>query len=446
MYPKIRLTHKYRIFIFVSFVIAFFVLFPLIIFYTAGYRYDWKNNEIKKTGIISVDATPKTADVFLNDIKVRSSLPLRLDNRSPGIYNIKIKESGYKTWEKDIKVESTKTTYIKNIHLIKEKLPIKILGREIDFDQVQKLMFSPNGNYALMTEQEDKIYEIKLINLNQKTVNTLVRSELKTEPKLKWSQTEPFGLILTNKEEYNIQAFNANTKKIIINTTSATKIGLKDIKLKDNGIFPELFFKSRNKIYKISSNGEQEVVTVPTSTSAWYVNNTEDIYYYDPKNDNLAKKSSNLSWRIEENLQTITEINQNAIIATRGNKIFIYKLKRGKINQKNRISASSITKINNPKRWIAWSPWQFWELKPNGTTKLINRTGKNINTIQQLNNSNVLLLKTDEGLKTFNTHYYVKQDLFSTGQIKKVRVNKDRELIYIWGKIGTQTGLFELEY
>ncbi len=446
MYPKIKLTHKYRIFIFLSFVVAFFVLSPLIIFYTAGYRYDWKKNEVKKTGVISVNATPKTANVFLNDVKIGESLPLRLDNRSPGIYNIKIKEDGYKTWEKDIKVESTKTTYIKNIDLIKEKLPIKVLEKELDFEQVQQLIFSPKGNYALITDQEDKIYEVKLVNLNQKTVNTLVRSELESQPKLKWSQTEPFGLILTNKDEYNIQAFNANTKEIVVNTTSAKKIKLKDIKLKDNTIFSKMFFKASNKIYKVSSNVEQKVITVPTSTSAWYVNNAEDIYYYNPKTDSLAKKSSNLSWRIKEDLQNITEINQNAIIAKTHNKIFIYKLRGGKINQSNKISANSITKIDNPKRWLAWSPWQFWKIKPNGDIKLINRTGKNINTIQQLKNDNVLLLKTDEGLKTFDTNYYVKQDLFSKGQIEKVRVNKDKKLIYMWGKIGTQRGLFELEY
>ena len=127
-YPHYKLTRPIRRAIMIFLFALFFILAPLIILYTSGYRYDWEAHEIKQTGVISIDVKTKNASVYLNDILIKKSLPIRLPNRAPGTYNLKIKSPSYQAWEKDITVESKQTTYIRNITLFREALPTEIIA------------------------------------------------------------------------------------------------------------------------------------------------------------------------------------------------------------------------------------------------------------------------------------------------------------------------------
>ena len=96
--------------------------------YTAGYRYDWSNHKIMQTGVLSIDAEPTNVEVFLNDVRIEKSMPIRLPNRAPGTYKLVMKKSGYREWSKDIIIESRKTTYVRDITLFKMDIPEQILN------------------------------------------------------------------------------------------------------------------------------------------------------------------------------------------------------------------------------------------------------------------------------------------------------------------------------
>ena len=100
-YPPIKWTRKWRLAFMISLIVIFLVSAPAIIFYTAGYRYDWNKGEVQKTGVISIKAQPKNAKVFLNGVKLDKELPMRLSNRAPGTYQLKISKQGYHTWQKN---------------------------------------------------------------------------------------------------------------------------------------------------------------------------------------------------------------------------------------------------------------------------------------------------------------------------------------------------------
>jgi hypothetical protein len=74
--------------------------------YTAGYRLQREEEEpvdIRVTGMISAKSIPESASVYLDDELVTAT-----DDSIPGIppgnYNLKIKKSGFTTWEKEIEV------------------------------------------------------------------------------------------------------------------------------------------------------------------------------------------------------------------------------------------------------------------------------------------------------------------------------------------------------
>ena len=63
-YPNTKFNHLVRLLLLIAFIAAFFIIAPIIIMYTAGYRYDWQNGLLKETGAISVDVEPKNATVY----------------------------------------------------------------------------------------------------------------------------------------------------------------------------------------------------------------------------------------------------------------------------------------------------------------------------------------------------------------------------------------------
>lgn len=210
------LTRKIRICIMGALIAAFFIIAPLVLFYTAGFRYDFSKRKIMETGVLNIDAQPTDAMVFLNSVKLTKKLPIYLPNRAQGTYHIKITKTGYKTWEKDITIESKKTTYIKDVILFKEALPIQIL--ENYKKQITNMSPAPSGAFLLIISKENNgngVYEIDLFNTTNETLNPILRAKLDESPNVIWAPASDYALIKTkiNKtiHEQIIDANNPET-------------------------------------------------------------------------------------------------------------------------------------------------------------------------------------------------------------------------------------------
>ena len=84
-------------------VIIFMVLGPVIIFTARGFRYDFAENRLIKTGALVVKTDPKDAMVFLNGKKINDT-PFVKRFLLPGEYELEIKKDGYQTWKKRITI------------------------------------------------------------------------------------------------------------------------------------------------------------------------------------------------------------------------------------------------------------------------------------------------------------------------------------------------------
>jgi hypothetical protein len=117
------MTYRTRIGILIGFVVLFLITAPLVVLYTAGYRWNEKKVRIEKVGVIFLRSRPSGAEIFLNGIPRSEHTPARLRNLLPSTYDIKVTKAGYGSWEKTLPVSSGLTTFAESIIIWKLAAP-----------------------------------------------------------------------------------------------------------------------------------------------------------------------------------------------------------------------------------------------------------------------------------------------------------------------------------
>ncbi|MFH0852492.1 MAG: PEGA domain-containing protein [bacterium] len=111
------MTLRTRRLLFCFFVLVFLVATPGVLFYAAGYSFDWQNARLIKTGAFYFDSLPKNAQIFV-DNELSGVTPNFISRLSPEQYLVRISKNGYTTWQKSLPVEEQITTEARNILLI----------------------------------------------------------------------------------------------------------------------------------------------------------------------------------------------------------------------------------------------------------------------------------------------------------------------------------------
>lgn len=97
-----------------------------ILFYAEGYRFNYKNFKIFKTGVLAVSCYPKDATVKLNS-RIKSDKTPYSVNLLPGYYNVELSKPGFVTWSQTVRVESEMVENFKSTVLFREKPEIATL-------------------------------------------------------------------------------------------------------------------------------------------------------------------------------------------------------------------------------------------------------------------------------------------------------------------------------
>lgn len=112
----------YRRYIFWGFILLFLVTAPIVILYTAGYRYNWQRGKIQETGILLADYRPTTALLRVDDAPLSKKSPARIAGLPEGRYTITLTKEGYHPWEKRLWIEPGKTTFAQHMILWKKEV------------------------------------------------------------------------------------------------------------------------------------------------------------------------------------------------------------------------------------------------------------------------------------------------------------------------------------
>ncbi len=442
-YPKTILTHKIRLAIMITLIVLFFIISPLVIMYTAGYRWDNVNKEIKQTGVLSIDIEPEEAEVFLNDTKINKRLPIYLPNLTPGSYKIKLALSGYKTWEKDIEIASKKTTYINNITLFKESLPDSLNPTKIN--NIDEIFFSADGNYALVLDMSKDIYEIYFVDIIKNETELITRSSTTIKPKISWSPFANFFTIqLKNKEKEIIYVYNGQN----INQFKTYPFPIiNSFEWSRNDSVPTIFLQSKDVIYLLSTLEKKTFTS--SSAKIWHVDYFDNLWTYDESKKIISKnKNSKLlsSYSTNENIDKIIDANEYRLLNKIDNNTLVMKFNDEQIYEKNNLPVDNFFYNWDSKEWLVWSHWELWSVYNDGSSALLNRTSEKINFVRPMDKYGLLLTASENKLISFNPGYYVSHDLFANGKIENLSVNMDERKIFFLGEVAGKRDLFELEY
>ena len=138
-----RRTRSILFFVFLG---LFLLSAPIVVLYTAGYRYNFGTGRIVQTGIISVSSIPKGADILLDDTRTKATTPSLVKNVFPGDHELGAQKEGYSSWKKTLLVESRATTFADDILLFLDGSPTVLRETELRATSV-----SPQGTKAAFT-------------------------------------------------------------------------------------------------------------------------------------------------------------------------------------------------------------------------------------------------------------------------------------------------------
>lgn len=174
------MTKRTRTVIFILFVVLFILIAPLVVFYSQGYRLDFKEMKIVQTGGLYFRVTPGRADVYLNG-KIRRGTSIItnsafIENLLPQNYEIEIKKDGYYSWGKTLQVKEKEVTEAKNIILfpvnaqfaIINMAPPKIASFTTSTDKKKVIEYN---NYEIQVNFSEKNEKIFLTRFSEKIGN-----------------------------------------------------------------------------------------------------------------------------------------------------------------------------------------------------------------------------------------------------------------------------------
>ena len=117
------MRHIWRTILFAVFAAGFLISAPLVVLYTAGYRYQFGANHVVKAGVLSLTSIPKGASVKLNGILNSKHTPAVIDNLFPGDVKVRVEKSGYSSWEKTLPITSGESTFVPSAVLFLDGTP-----------------------------------------------------------------------------------------------------------------------------------------------------------------------------------------------------------------------------------------------------------------------------------------------------------------------------------
>jgi len=295
------MTYKTRTILFLSLLIFFLIIASLTVFYSMGWRFDWKTKKITQPGIFYFKIWPKSVQIYLDDkLKEKTEFffgSILIENLLSKEYKVEIKKEGFYTWKKTLEIRKREVTEAKNIVLIPENPNFTMITNEVN-----DFFFSPDGKKIIL---KNPGWSLKLFEINKN-----VKSHLINEDDISKNEVQLFDL-----------KFSPDSSKVLLELGLEEKISyyLLDID-KSPAVLSSLdFLNSPEKVYFLPKNSqklfvfkEKELSEVSLSTEEisspilkniiTFTISYNDVYYLDTSGFVFKNK---LSFNQEEKLNII---------------------------------------------------------------------------------------------------------------------------------------------
>lgn len=272
---------KYRRIIYLSFILAFLIIAPLVILYTAGYGYNPKKGKIEKTGILYVDSKPKGADIYINK-KLSGKTEKRFPKMLPDKYLLEVKKEGYYDWKKEIEIKSNLTEFAEDIVLFKQALPINLSENQIGL-----FIPSPDQRKIIYTQNSSTTKDLMIFDLKNKSFEKIKSFEIKNKVDitfLNWSIENNLAVFkIKSIEGESYLTVNAQTNEIkSIARPSKDSFSTLDWGL-DKDVY--LFGLGQKGLYQLDLNYQKSELVV-SGIIENFVFDKNNLFYINKENGN----------------------------------------------------------------------------------------------------------------------------------------------------------------
>jgi len=285
-------------FTYITFIILFLVIAPLLIFYALGYRYNWTNRNIEKNGALYVKSYPRNADIFIDNKKIKQKTPTQFVEISSGKYDVAVQKDQYVTWTKKLEIRSGETTFAEDIVLfLAERKKTELSGGGskwiINKQKSQYGFLDTENNLTITDIEQEKTFVVFKFDKQYQLID--------------WSPDNQEILLQLNNIYY---LFNLNQKNI-----KPLKINNVDKIIWDNNDQGLIWYQKNNKIFRhyISlANGVDEALDMETIFSDF---DLAGDYILALTQDNKNYQFQKIRKNSLEIIDSISNINQGQIKA-----------------------------------------------------------------------------------------------------------------------------------
>ncbi len=401
------MTQRTRRILYLSFILIFLIIAPLLMMHTAGYRYDWSRKQIIKTGVLTVKSMPSGASVFLNNNNTYQKTPATISNIYPGTYNIKLEKDGYLSWEGVLAIDNDSASNIENLVLF-PNLSNEILS-SLAFTQTLEI---PDQDKVLAITANDAGQTLTLLDLATGKISSLRENE----PAISID-----SVVDDNKAIISIQSAGQNSHMMVYFDTPEKSEELNWLNEELSAISPindtAILALSEQKLCRFSLIEANKFCDGQIISS--YFQKDNKIYYFteDEKTSYLYSTSPAdlLDSRLIARLPSSADYR---LITVPGNNLLVVDQSSNKLFFIEQTEPQSrITEFSNPakdafwltqdKELIYYNDFEIWSWRTdNNQHKLINRVSEAIGRMVRLDNLPYVIYSQNNKIQALELESY----------------------------------------
>jgi len=171
----VYMTRKTKNILFLILLILFLTAAPLTVFYSLGWRFDWKTKRAIQPGVFYFKVWPKNVQIYLDgELKEKTDFffgSVLIENLLSKKYDVEIKKEEFHIWKKTLEIKKGEVTEAKNIVLIPENPNFTVMIKK-----TKDFFFSPDGKKIILREEDDKnqSWALKLFELDKNVKSHLI--------------------------------------------------------------------------------------------------------------------------------------------------------------------------------------------------------------------------------------------------------------------------------
>lgn len=431
---------KIRRLIYSFFILIFIIAAPIVLLYTAGYRYNFQKHKTEQVGVLFINTLPKETQIYINDNLADNNRPLRLANLRPNYYQVKVAKDGYYSWQKTLEVKSQASTLAFDIVLFKNQSSTIIREKN-----ATTFSLSPNSESIALADSEGVWFK----NLSEENEKLIWSTDGDKIESLIWNNDSKhllikkseqfFVLNINEKAPVSINSFQPNLEQVIWggNTTlyglvnkKVLEISFKDKRAQTLSGGVDSFSFLDNNLYLTKNQLEKTAV---------YKYNSLNIF------NNKLNTLANLP---TANYQ-FQQIKNNWLSLTDGQKIYLIDLANANQNILTLNGSSSYWGEGSKNNYLYYSDKsELWIFDPEvKNSYMINRYENNINRLSPLYNIPYYALQQGQDIllsELDDRDQRQKITVFQGHEVKDLQVDSSGKNIYFLDKLNSSYKLFKL--